>query len=89
MTEAVREARRGRRCWRARPAGALGRLIALNSGGISQPFYNARDNGYADERSVSGGQGRRRASCRASSMVTAFVTAAGNSSRGTISLERS
>jgi uncharacterized protein YggE len=44
MTEAVRQARADADAMARAAGGSLGRLIALNSGGISQPVYYARDN---------------------------------------------
>ena len=44
MTEAVRQARADADAMARAAGGSLGRLIALNSGGISQPIYNARQN---------------------------------------------
>lgn len=44
MTEAVRQARADADAMARAVGGSLGRLIALNSGGISQPAYYARDN---------------------------------------------
>lgn len=44
MTEAVRQARADADAMARAAGGTLGRLIALNSGGISQPFYNAGGN---------------------------------------------
>lgn len=42
MTEAVRQARADADAMARAAGGSLGRLIALNSGGISQPVYNTR-----------------------------------------------
>jgi uncharacterized protein YggE len=42
VTEAVKQARADADAMARAAGGTLGRLIALNSGGISQPFYNAR-----------------------------------------------
>jgi len=44
MTEAVRQARLDADAMARAAGGTLGRLIALNSGGISQPIYNAGGN---------------------------------------------
>jgi uncharacterized protein len=44
MTEAVRQARADADAMARAAGGSLGRLIALNSGGISQPIYNAGGN---------------------------------------------
>jgi uncharacterized protein YggE len=44
MTEAVKQARADADAMARAAGGSLGRLIALNSGGISQPIYNARQN---------------------------------------------
>ncbi|HVS59478.1 MAG TPA: SIMPL domain-containing protein [Gemmatimonadaceae bacterium] len=44
MTEAVRQARADADAMARAAGGTLGRLIALNSGGISQPIYNIREN---------------------------------------------
>lgn len=44
MTEAVRQARADADAMARAAGGTLGRLIALNSGGISEPIYNAREN---------------------------------------------
>lgn len=44
MTEAVRQARADADAMARAAGGTLGRLIALNSGGISQPIYSGRDN---------------------------------------------
>ena len=44
MTEAVRQARADADAMARAAGGTLGRLIVLNSGGISQPFYNAGGN---------------------------------------------
>ena len=44
MTEAVRQARADADAMARAAGGTLGRLIALNSGGISQPIYSAREN---------------------------------------------
>jgi uncharacterized protein YggE len=44
MTEAVRQARADADAMARAAGGTLGRLIALNSGGISEPFFNAREN---------------------------------------------
>lgn len=44
MTEAVRQARADADAMARAAGGTLGRLIALNSGGISQPIYNTREN---------------------------------------------
>lgn len=44
MTEAVRQARADADAMARAAGGSLGRLIALNSGWISQPIYNARQN---------------------------------------------
>jgi uncharacterized protein YggE len=44
ITEAVRQARADADAMARAAGGSLGRLIALNSGGISQPVYIARDN---------------------------------------------
>lgn len=47
MTEAVRQARADADAMARAAGGSLGRLIALNSGGISQPIYNAGGNVFA------------------------------------------
>jgi uncharacterized protein len=47
MTEAVRQARADADAMARAAGGSLGRLIALNSGGISQPIYNAVGNVFA------------------------------------------
>ena len=44
ITEAVRQARADADAMARAAGGTLGRLIAINSGAISQPFYNAREN---------------------------------------------
>lgn len=44
MTEAVRQARADADAMARAAGGTLGRLIALNSGGISQPIYSGLDN---------------------------------------------
>lgn len=44
MTEAVKQARADADAMARAAGGTLGRLIALNSGGISQPIYSGRDN---------------------------------------------
>jgi uncharacterized protein YggE len=46
MTEAVRQARADADAMARAAGGTLGRLIALNSGGISQPIYNAGVNAF-------------------------------------------
>jgi uncharacterized protein YggE len=45
MTDAVKQARADADAMARAAGGSLGRLIALNSGGISQPVYYARDYG--------------------------------------------
>jgi uncharacterized protein len=47
MMEAVRQARSDADAMARAAGGSLGRLIALNSGGISQPTYNAGGNVFA------------------------------------------
>lgn len=44
MTDAVRQARADADAMARAAGGTLGRLISLNSGGIVQPMYNAREN---------------------------------------------
>ena len=44
MTEAVRQTRADADAMASAAGGTLGRLITLNSGGISQPIYNTREN---------------------------------------------
>jgi len=44
MTEAVRQARADADAMARAAGGSLGRVIALNAGGISQPMYNVREN---------------------------------------------
>jgi uncharacterized protein YggE len=61
MTEAVRQARADADAMARAAGGSLGRLIALNSGGIVQPVYYGPQNGYALEGAVvtaSTGMGR-------------------------------
>ena len=55
MTEAVRQARADADAMARAAGGSLGRLIALNSGGISQPFYNAGGNMLASSAMVTSG----------------------------------
>jgi len=44
MTEAVKQARADADAMARAAGGSLGRVIALNAGGISQPMYNVREN---------------------------------------------
>jgi uncharacterized protein YggE len=55
MTEAVRQARADADAMARAAGGTLGRLIALNSGGISQPIYSAGGNVLASAAVFSGG----------------------------------
>jgi uncharacterized protein YggE len=55
MTEAVRQARADADAMARAAGGSLGRLIALNSGGISQPIYNAGGNVFAASAIVMSG----------------------------------
>jgi uncharacterized protein YggE len=55
MTEAVRQARADADAMARAAGGSLGRLIALNSGGISQPTYNAGGNVFATVAALTSG----------------------------------
>lgn len=48
MTEAVRQSKADADAMARAAGGTLGRLISLNSGGISQPFYNVLGTGHLE-----------------------------------------
>lgn len=75
ITEAVRQARADADAMARAAGGALGRLIAINSGGISQPFYNARENAQLMSAIVTAGGNAGTSIAPGDLVITAFVNA--------------
>jgi uncharacterized protein len=75
ITEAVKQARADADAMARAAGGTLGRLIALNSGGISQPFYNARENAQLLSAVVTAGGNAATSISPGELVITAVVNA--------------